>query len=466
MHADAPTTPRYDDTVDPRHQAQRGHPGRLLAARRGPRRAGTTSARRYARAAAERDVDEPTAYFLAQTLLGAWPLDAERLADYLVKAVREAKQHTTLERSRTRHMRHASLALARQCLASRSPTPRHRRRRERRCHPGHHLGDEAAPAHPARRSGQSTRAASWSSLALVDPDNRRPVDYARSAAAMLARSTTAEPHAAMARGLSEEKLWVTSRALRLRGDRPRLFDADGDLPARWSARPPLLGFLRGGRVATVVTRWPGRLARTGWGDATVDLPAGAWPDVLTDAGTIVGDARHPAEPTSSPCCRSPCCCGADHEVPRLGAATPSPRSRCCSTEVAHPMDRGDGGWWHARVQEATPGATYFYRLDDGEPRSRPAGAVAAGRPRGAVEVLDLRPARGRDRPLARPAAAGIGDLRAARRNVHRRGHARRRDRPARPSRRAGHRHRRGHAARDLPGSVRLGVRRRRALRRP
>ncbi len=125
--------------------------------------------------------------------------------------------------------------------------------------------------------------------ALVDPDNRRPVDYARSAAA-LARLDAAVPHAARARELSEEKLWVTSRALRLRRDRPRLFDAAATYQPLVSASPHLLGFLRGGRVATVVTRWPGRLTRTGWGHATVDLPAGGWHDVLTDAKHDVGDA--------------------------------------------------------------------------------------------------------------------------------------------------------------------------------
>ncbi len=47
-----------------------------------------------ARAAAQ-VVDLPTAYLLFQTLLGAWPIEEQRLTDYLVKAMREAKRHTT-----------------------------------------------------------------------------------------------------------------------------------------------------------------------------------------------------------------------------------------------------------------------------------------------------------------------------------------------------------------------------------
>ncbi len=55
--------------------------------------------------------------------------------------------------------------------------------------------------------------------------------------------------------------------------------------------------------------------------------------------------------------------------------------------VAHPMDRADGGWWHAD-QEATPGATYFYRLDDGEPRTDPRAMSLPDGPEGPSMVLD------------------------------------------------------------------------------
>jgi (1->4)-alpha-D-glucan 1-alpha-D-glucosylmutase len=37
-----------------------------------------------------------------------------------------------------------------------------------------------------------------------------------------------------------------------------------------------------------VTRWPGRLAETGWGDAAVALPLGQWSDVLTAATHEIG----------------------------------------------------------------------------------------------------------------------------------------------------------------------------------
>jgi (1->4)-alpha-D-glucan 1-alpha-D-glucosylmutase len=54
--------------------------------------------------------------------------------------------------------------------------------------------------------------------------------------------------------------------------------------------------VRGGRVATVVTRWPGMLARTGWRDHAVTLPPGIWNDILSgtthvpDDGMVACDA--------------------------------------------------------------------------------------------------------------------------------------------------------------------------------
>ena len=68
---------------------------------------------------------------------------------------------------------------------------------------------------------------------LVDPDNRRPVDFAAPQAA----AGRAAGRPAGACGLDAEKLLVTTRALRLRRDQPDWF-AGGyrRWPAR--ARPP------------------------------------------------------------------------------------------------------------------------------------------------------------------------------------------------------------------------------------
>ncbi len=103
---------------------------------------------------------------------------------------------------------------------------------------------------------------------LVDPDNRRPVDFAL--------------RADLLADAEHPKLRVVREALRLRRDRPELFSSYAGVDSRGDAADHVLAFDRGGAV-TVATRLPLGLAeRGGWGDTTVALPAGRWRDLLTD----------------------------------------------------------------------------------------------------------------------------------------------------------------------------------------
>src|SRR4029079_14427625 len=77
------------------------------------------------------------------------------------------------------------------------------------------------------------------------------------------------------------KLLVTSRALRLRRDRPELFTGYTPVVATRPAADHLFAFDRGGAL-TLATRLPAGLDRAGgWQDTTVELPTGAWGDELT-----------------------------------------------------------------------------------------------------------------------------------------------------------------------------------------
>jgi len=108
-------------------------------------------------------------------------------------------------------------------------------------------------------------------LSLVDPDNRRPVDFD------LRRRVLDGDDAAGA-----AKLRVVRQALTLRRDRPELFTSYAPVPAEGSAADHVLAFDRGGAV-TVVTRLPvGLSALGGWGDTVLRLPDGptAVADVL------------------------------------------------------------------------------------------------------------------------------------------------------------------------------------------
>ncbi len=108
---------------------------------------------------------------------------------------------------------------------------------------------------------------------LVDPDNRRPVDFDLRAALLDDASIEHEARA---------KLLVTATSLRLRRDRPELFTTYAGVEAVGDSADHVLAYQRGGAIA-VVTRLPvGLAARGGWGDTTLSLPEGSWRDLLTD----------------------------------------------------------------------------------------------------------------------------------------------------------------------------------------
>jgi (1->4)-alpha-D-glucan 1-alpha-D-glucosylmutase len=127
---------------------------------------------------------------------------------------------------------------------------------------------------------------------LVDPDNRRPVDYDRRAELLDLLRDTDEPPArpTTPEDIGVAKLWVTHAALRLRRDRPELFDGYQALEATGSAADHVLAFDRGGAI-TVATRLPVGLAeRGGWGDTMLEFPPGTWRNVLGGSRVDAGSA--------------------------------------------------------------------------------------------------------------------------------------------------------------------------------
>ncbi len=231
--------------------------------------------------AVEHEVDEPTAYLLFQTLLGTWPLEPGRLVDYMEKAANESKLFTSWNDPDAHYeMRIADFAArcldgdvaqtVARVLEANQPAIR-------AVTLGSKLLQLTLPGVPDTYQGNETLAP-----ALVDPDNRKPVDFALRAGMLDALDP------ARADDLAVEKLWLTTRSLRLRRELPGVF-ASGGYDALVSSSPFALGFLRAGRVAAVVTRWPGMLARSGWRGAGVSLPRGSWEDVLTGVRHAVGD---------------------------------------------------------------------------------------------------------------------------------------------------------------------------------
>jgi (1->4)-alpha-D-glucan 1-alpha-D-glucosylmutase len=111
---------------------------------------------------------------------------------------------------------------------------------------------------------------------LVDPDNRRPVDFAE-------RMRLLEVLAKHPPDIDETgaaKLWVTRQALRLRRSRPECFSGYRAIEASGPAQSHLIGFDRGGGI-TLATRLPAGLAAAGgWRHTTVEMSA-PHVDVLT-----------------------------------------------------------------------------------------------------------------------------------------------------------------------------------------
>ncbi len=101
---------------------------------------------------------------------------------------------------------------------------------------------------------------------LVDPDNRRPVDYRARREAL--------------NSLSHPKIRVVTAALTLRRERPDTFLKGGYTPVlgKGLAAEHLVAFLRGDDVLVAVNRHTVRLFETGWGDTALVLPDGVWTD--------------------------------------------------------------------------------------------------------------------------------------------------------------------------------------------
>jgi (1->4)-alpha-D-glucan 1-alpha-D-glucosylmutase len=221
-----------------------------------------------------------------QTLVGAWPISADRLSEYLTKAMREAKTHTSWTEPDQEYeaavLDFGKNALADPKLAGRIGAFVDQIAPDARVNSlGAKLVQLTMPGVPDVYQG-----CELTGFALVDPDNRRPVDFERRRRLLAQLDQPENTHLT---GLDEEKLLVTSRALRLRREHPGWFSGGyTPLTAEGPAAGNVIAFRRGAAV-TIATRLPAGLRqRGGWGDTTLELPAlqlpgGDWHDVLTGA---------------------------------------------------------------------------------------------------------------------------------------------------------------------------------------
>lgn len=248
--------------------------------------------------------DRGTEWLLLQTLVGAHPLSLERALAYAEKATREAKVMTSwldpvpafddaLRSYLEGVLGDAAFTAALEEVVAPLVEPGWRNSLAAQ------LVKLTVPGVPDLYQGTEL----WD-LSLVDPDNRRPVDFdhRRSLLAELDALDVAALWARRAEGVP--KLAISAAALRLRRRAPEVFGAGPSgayepLSATGAAADHVVAFTRGGRAATVVPRLVlGLEAAGGWGDTTIELPGGPWHDVVGgatfDGPTIrVADLLHP-----------------------------------------------------------------------------------------------------------------------------------------------------------------------------
>jgi (1->4)-alpha-D-glucan 1-alpha-D-glucosylmutase len=213
-----------------------------------------------------------------QTVVGAWPIPAERLHAVLEKCAREARLLTSWDEPDPcfEAVLHATID---QIFGDPKLGGAVRAFAERITPYGWSnslsakLVQLTMPGVPDVYQGCEL----WDN-SLVDPDNRRPVDF-EARRSLLARLDDGFLPAVDATGAA--KLLVVSRALRLRRDDPERFRAYRPLPVDGAAAGHAVAYDRGGAI-TVATRLPvGLERRGGWADTTVTLPDGRWTNAFT-----------------------------------------------------------------------------------------------------------------------------------------------------------------------------------------
>ena len=223
-------------------------------------------------------LDEPSLNLLAwQTLVSAWPISDERLVDYLLKAARESKLRTTwTEPDETFEAEiRAWPARAREEVGAEVEAFV-----ERITAPGwtNSLGQKiiqlTAPGVPDVYQGTEL----WD-FSLVDPDNRRRVDYDLRRDLLEQFSAGLVP-AVDASGAA--KMFVVQRTLLLRRDRPELFRGYVPLRAEGPSAGHAIAYARSKDLVVVATRLPVGLAEVGgWRDTVLRLGGGRWTDAIT-----------------------------------------------------------------------------------------------------------------------------------------------------------------------------------------
>ena len=237
-------------------------------------------------------IDTGTEWFLYQTLVGAWPIDGDRLREYMQKAMREAKVRTSWVANNEEYERAVNgyidaLLGDREFVAKLEVFVQDIAAAGRLNSLAQTLMKYTAPGVPDLYQGGEL----WD-FSLVDPDNRRPVDYALRMKLLKGMATMGVKQVVERSADGLPKLWVVHNALQLRKAHPEWFGEDAEYVPVMATGPQaerVIAFGRGADVVTVVPRWSHAAGE--WGETMIAIPEGRWKNHLTGAEVAGGNVR-------------------------------------------------------------------------------------------------------------------------------------------------------------------------------
>ncbi len=235
--------------------------------------------------------DARTEYALWQNLVGAWPIERERMSAYMQKAVREAKLHSSWHSPNEAYEQaiddyleqlyaHDQLIAELQEFVESISEAAHA---NSLCQVVLKL---MCPGVPDIYQGTEL----WDS-SLVDPDNRRPVDFARRRELLESVRQLSAKTLWEARGNGAIKLFVITRGLGVRRRRAASFSQTGTytpLTATGRQRERMVAFMRGRDTIAVITRWWMKHGDD-FANTSLTLPDGKWRNVLCDSDELDGN---------------------------------------------------------------------------------------------------------------------------------------------------------------------------------
>ena len=245
--------------------------------------------------------DRNTEYLLYQTLIGAWPITVERVQEYMLKAVREAKQQTSWTANNAEFedalhkfieavMWHAEFVTDLERFVDEVKDA------GRVNSLAQTLMKHTAPGVPDLYQGAEL----WD-LSLVDPDNRRPVDYRLRARSCCGRSSSCprprrRPRRCGARTRDCPSCGRSTRRFACGASGRRALAQQAaytPLQVEGPKAEHVIAYLRGEDVATVVPRLVALMGsmrlRGEWQQTVVELPQGRWTNRLTGAQVAGGE---------------------------------------------------------------------------------------------------------------------------------------------------------------------------------